>query len=124
MNPFTRFLLGRGRREDQALQAFVEQWDVLEALVIRVFRSKGAETADEAQYQQISSWLRDNYPLWQKRWQPYWQGALVGGLPAVQDPFQRLLTAEKAADFVGDWQAMQYLPAAREALNRYIQAVD
>jgi hypothetical protein len=124
MNPFTRFLLGSGRKEDQALQTFVERWDALEALVIRVFRSKGAETADEAQYQQLRPWLKDNYPRWQERWQPYWQEALVGGLPVAQDPFQRLLTAEKAADFVGDWEAMQYLPAAREALNRYIQEVD
>jgi hypothetical protein len=41
-----------------------------------------------------------------------------------QDPFLRLLAAEQASDFVGDWEAMQYLPAAREALNLYIQAVE
>ena len=119
MNPFTRFLLGRG--EDRALRAFVERWDALEMLVIRVFRNKGAETADETEYQELRPWLQANYPHWQEKWHPYWQEAKAGGQPARQDPFERILTAENAADFANDWEAMQYLPAAREALNRYIQ---
>jgi hypothetical protein len=119
MNPFTRFLLGRG--EDRALRAFVERWDALEMLVIRVFRNKGPETADETEYQELRPWLQANYPHWQEKWHPYWQEANAGGHPARQDPFERILTAENAADFANDWEAMQYLPAAREALNRYIQ---
>lgn len=121
MNPFTRFLLGKGRGDDKALQEFVERWDALEMLVIRVFRSKGAAPEDETEYQPLRDWLQANYPEWQARWRTYWPETLAGGLPAKQDPFLRLLSAEKAADFVGDWEAMQYLPAARETLNRYIQ---
>lgn len=123
MNPFTRYLLGGGRKEDKALQTFVERWDALEGLVIRVFRNKMAETADETEYQQLRPWLLANYPLWEDKWRPYWQETLVGRLPCESDPFQRLLTAEKAADFIGDWEAMQHLPAAREAINRYIQLI-
>lgn len=120
MNPFTRYLLG-GRREERMLQAFIEHWDALEALVIRVFRGKEATDDDESAYRELRPWLVENYPAWQEKWRPLWQEALVGGLPTQQDPFQRLLSAEKAADFVGDWQAMQNLPAAREAINKYIQ---
>lgn len=121
MNPFTRFLLTRRPKEDYILRAFVERWDALEALIIRVFRGKEAAAADETEYQTLLPWLLINYPSWQEAWQPYWQEAQVGGQPVKQDPFQRILKAEKAADFIGDWEAMQHLPAAREALNRYIQ---
>jgi hypothetical protein len=120
MNPFTRYLLG-GRREEKALQAFIEHWDALEALVIRIFRGKNATDDDESEYRKLHPWLVENYPTWQEKWRPLWQEALVGGVPAGQDPFQRLLTAEKAADFIGDWQAMQHLPVARETINRYVQ---
>jgi hypothetical protein len=102
----------------------VERWDGLEGLVIQVFRGKGAETADESIYKEIRPWLVENYPLWENELRPYWQTAKVGGQTAVQDPFLWLLRAEHAQDFVGDWEAMQYLPAAREGLNRYIQAVE
>jgi hypothetical protein len=121
MNPFTRHLLGGGKQENEALAAFIERWDALEALVIRVFRNKGAETADQTEYQQLRLWLLENYSVWQEQWQPFWQETMAGGLPAKEDPFQRLLKAEEAADFVGDWEALQYLPAARETINRYIQ---
>jgi hypothetical protein len=124
MNPFTRFLLGKKSKKSEALEAFVERCDTLEGLVIRVFRGKGADPADEESYNEIRLWLVENYPLWENDLRPYWQAALVGGQPAEQDPIRRLLSAEQAKDFVGDWEAMQYLPAAREALNRYIQAVE
>lgn len=124
MNSFTRFLLGRGQKGDEMLQAFVERWDALEALVIGVYRGKEAETADETEYRELRSWLLDHYPHWQDTWQPFWQETMVGGQPAGQDPFLRLLAAEQAAGFVGDWEAMQYLPAARETINRYIQRLE
>jgi hypothetical protein len=124
MNPFTRFLLGKKSKKSEALEAFVERCDALEGLVIRVFRGKGADLADEESYKEIRRWLVENYPLWENDLRSYWQAALVGGQPAEQDPIRRLLSAEQAKDFVGDWEAMQYLPAAREALNRYIQAVE
>ena len=86
--------------------------------------ARWSETADETIYKEIRDWLVDNYSLWENELRPYWQATKVGGQKAEQDPFLRLLTAERAQDFVGDWQAMQNLPAAREALNRYIQAIE
>jgi hypothetical protein len=120
MNPFTRFLVQLLPKEDSSLQAFVHHWDALEALVIRVYRSAMVETADEEEYQELFTWLQENYVHWQDHLQPYWQETKVGGQITAQDPFLRLITVRQAADFVGDWAAMQHLPAAREALNRYI----
>ena len=36
------------------------------------------------------------------------------------DPFRLLLAFEHPADIRDDWNAMQHLPAAREALNRFV----
>ena len=36
------------------------------------------------------------------------------------DPFQMLIDFHTPNDIVGNWTAMQHLPAAREALNQYI----
>jgi hypothetical protein len=124
MNPFTRFLLGRKSTKVSALEALVEHWDALEALVIRVYKGKEADTADLAEYEQLKGWLVENYTVWENELRPFWQATRAGGRLTEQDPFLRLLAAEQAGDFVGDWEAMQHLPAAREALNRFIQAAE
>ena len=118
MNPFSRFLTQWSG--DASLKAFVAHWDLLEALVIRVYKGAAASEDDDAQWREHSSWLRERYPPWRQRLAPHWRQATVGGEPAKEDPFLRLLSAERAAEFVGDWQALQNLPAAREALNRLL----
>lgn len=121
MNIFTRFL--SGGLQDGRLEEWISHWDVLEALVVRVYKGKGATAEDEGEYGRIRPWLQENYSQWQVALKPHWQVALVAGKPAKVDPFERLMRAERAADFVGDWEAMQVLPAAREALNRLLLAI-
>jgi hypothetical protein len=125
VNPFTRFLLRRlGRLADQppedGLQAFVERWDALEALVIRVFKAKSAGQADLAEHAQLRGWLVEHYPHWQAALAVYWPGKRAGGQPLESDPFAWLLAIERAEGFIMNWRAMQTLPAAREALNEYV----
>lgn len=120
MNPFTRFLAAR--LADPSLQALIRAWDELEALVIRVYKSGQATPEDEATYAHVRAWLTRHYAAWAPALQPHWQAALVAGIPAPGDPFLRLTAAVSALDFVGDWEAMQNLPAAREALNRLVLA--
>ena len=119
MNPFTRFLR-QWNQGDAELDQLVEHCDALESLIIRVYKAGEATAGDEAQYQAIRRWMRDNYPFWQDALRPLWQQAQVAGRPAVQDPFLRLTAPESASAFAGDWEAMQVLPAAREALNRLL----
>lgn len=119
MNPFTRFLR-QWAQDDAELEQLVEQWDALESLVIRVYKEGEASAADEEAYRAIRRWMRENYHAWQEALRPYWQEAQVGGRPAETDPFLRLTAPESASAFAGDWEAMQMLPAAREALNRVI----
>ncbi|MDX1664717.1 MAG: hypothetical protein R3272_13065 [Candidatus Promineifilaceae bacterium] len=119
MNPFTRFLrqwLG----DDDDVDALVGHWDALEALIIRVYKQGEATPADEAEYQALRRWMQANYGTWAGELRPLWQETEVAGAPAEHDPFLRLTTPRAAADYVGDWNAMQHLPAAREALNRLV----
>jgi hypothetical protein len=118
MNPFTRAILKRN--QDRRLKDFVRHWDALEALVIRVYKGNQASPEDDEEYCHIRQWLLEDYPRWQESLALYWHAALVAGEPASEDPFTYLMAKSNAADFVGDWRAMQNLPAAREALNEYL----
>jgi hypothetical protein len=118
MNPFSRFL--RQWSEDENVHRLLEHCDALEALVVRVYKAGEASAADEAEYQAIRRWLHANYGKWEPRLRPHWQRARVAGKNAGEDPILELLAHESAASFVGDWEAMQRLPAAREALNQML----
>jgi hypothetical protein len=118
VNPFTRAILKH--ITDPVLGEFVVHWDALEFLVIRVFRAKAASQPDQAEYRHLRSRLSRDYPRWQEALRPYWQEARVAGQAASQDPFRFLLSESDPGWFVGNWSAMQHLPAAREALNQFL----
>ncbi len=118
MNPFTHFLSLRS--PDRRLRAFIGAWDELEALVIRVYKANRVAAEDDVSYRQVRAGLVERKGHWAEWARPHGQASGGGGAPPAQDPFLRLISAESAAAFVGDWEAMQYLPAAREALNRLV----
>jgi hypothetical protein len=124
VNPVTRAILMKIRDRQlpafRDLERFVDRWDALEALVIRVYRAGEVSAADEGEYRSLRAWLARHYPRWQGVLQPYWQQARIAGESVQQDPFLALWVPSQAAGFVGDWAAMQRLPAAREALNRFL----
>lgn len=119
MNPFTRFLVRRV--QNQSLQQFVAYWDRLEVLVIAVYKSRQATPENEIEWAAIRPSLQNLYQLWAERLAPFWVNALVAGEKAKEDPFLALLMPARAADFIGNWRAMQTLPAARESLNQLLQ---
>jgi hypothetical protein len=118
MNPFTAALLKQ--IDDRRLVEFARRWDELEALVIRVFKGKAAQAGDAREHRRSRAWLQANYPRWEPELARYWPQARLAGGPAKQDPFAFLLNVDKAEGFIGNWAAMQNLPAAREALNQYL----
>jgi hypothetical protein len=118
MNPFTRAissLLGGGN-----IEQFAKRWEALETLVNRVYQARAASPADMKEYQKMSNWLRKHYPSYQASLAPHWRRTRIAGEPAVKDPFAQLLAMRNAGEFVANWQAMQCLPAAREALNNFM----
>ena len=120
MNLFTKHLSQRKRNKQ--LAQLIAHWDQLELLIITVFKSQQATAEDERIYAETRQWLLQNYQNWETELGAFWPATLVGGAPAPEDPFRRLFQHQQAADFVGDWVAMQNLAAAREALNRLVIA--
>lgn len=118
MNPFTKML--SARLQEQRLRDFIARWDALEALVVRVYRAQRATPEDEAEYERLRSWLLQHYAEWQAALEPHWRSAKRAGRLCQSDPFMDMLRPAQATEFVGSWELMQALPAAREALNRLI----
>lgn len=118
MNPFTRFL--QQWTQDKELNTLVEHCDALEALVIRVYKKGKASGADEAEYQALRRWLQANYTAWEPQLRPFLETTNERAAGKPDDPIRAIIRVEHAADFVGNWSAMQQLPSAREALNRLI----
>jgi hypothetical protein len=111
------------RTKDRHLQEFVSQWDRLEALVISIYRINVAAAEDEAAYRKLKDWLRKGYPHWQQALRTHWQVTRVAGEIITEDPYLKILAVQDAGSFSGNWEAMQTLPAAREALNSLLLSV-
>ena len=118
MNPFTKSITSQLHQPE--LQAFVEHWDALEALVIGVFQAKAITAADDRDYTNVRNWLQQHYSAWQVSLEPLWRQSLRGGKPSEDDPFVFLVEPTTPAAFIGSRIHIQALPAAREALNRLI----
>jgi hypothetical protein len=59
--------------------------------------------------------------VWSAYLRPYWQKTKAAGEHTQTDPFQLVLDLEAPDAILGDWRAMQHLPAAREALNLFVR---
>lgn len=117
-NPFTRFLSQWSSDNDFA--AFVAHWDRLERVVVGVYRAKLDQAEAAAEYRAVWPWLRQQYPRRRDTLRPHWQATRAAGESTQVDPFDLLLAIDSPAAIPGDWRAMQHLPAAREAINRYL----
>jgi hypothetical protein len=116
-NPYTQALLPPSGPGREATLAFVAHWDALESLVLAVYRQGGSSPAEEAEWRELRAWLQRHYP---ER-----AAALAAhrpGGPAAPDPFLALLQAPDADAFAADRPGLARLPAAREALNRWLLA--
>lgn len=118
MNPFTKFL--NQWSSNKPFEDFIIQWDTLEMIVVKVYREK--MTLEEARpfFDKTWPWLRKNYQRWEGDLRPYWQQTKAAGETTKTDPFQMLIDLPTPEAILGNWSAMQHLPAAREALNQYL----
>ena len=89
-------------------------------LVVHVYREKMTPEEAAGEYAAVWPWLRVEYGRWQPALEPHWRATRAAGAPTQTDPFLLLLALESPAAICGDWPAMQHLPAAREAINRYL----
>lgn len=117
-NPFTRYLSQWSA--DRRLHHFVDYWDRLELLVVQVYREKMTPAEAQPEFEAVWPWLREAYAGWAETLRPFWQQTRAAGAPTQRDPFRLLLAFERPEAILGDWGAMQHLPAAREALNQLV----
>ena len=88
--------------------------------MVAVYREKRPVAEAETQFNETWSWLRKQYPRWSDQLRPFWQQTKAAGKTTEVDPFQLILNIQQPQDILGDWRAMQHLPAAREAINQFI----
>lgn len=119
-NPVGRWLRREAPGALGALREWSERWDELESLILRVYRSDRSESGDESEFEALRLWLWDHYAEWSEPLEPLWRQSMEAGEACESDPFDRMLRVASAASFRGNWEALQALPAAREALNRLL----
>jgi hypothetical protein len=119
MNPFTRFL-NQWTKNRPNLAEFIDHWDTLEALAIGVYKAGEPTDEDEQRYAVARTYMLTHYDNFSGPLKEFWKKSKVGGRLDHADPFEYLFQYESAVGFVGNWAALQHLPAAREALNSYL----
>ena len=117
MNPVTQNLLDQ--LPGNAIAEFVLAWNNLEFHAIQMYRNKFASPQSETEFDDTLSQLATQYPKWQASLETHWQGTTIKGQPLLEDPFQKLIGISPP-EWVDHWEAMQTLPAAREALNNFL----
>jgi hypothetical protein len=120
MNPVTRALLKQ--ISDQQLEKFAEDWDNLEALVVEIYKQKSLSFEQQEDFFQLQEGLQERYASLREELGLFWPKTKVRGEPVTADPFAALIAKRAAQEFVGNWDAMRTLPAAREALNLMLMA--
>jgi len=120
MNPVTQALLKQVN--DPALQAFVQDWDTLNDLVIEIYQQKSKSFDQQELYFEVRERLRKSYAGLAAQLAPFWKKVKIKGELVTNDPFLALIGKRSAKEFVENWEVMKTLPAAREALNEMLMA--
>jgi hypothetical protein len=76
---------------------------------------------DETGYHALQQVLKRHLEVWGAALETTLPAATIAGQSAEHNPFEEILGRPTASAFVGDWTAMQMLPAARQALNSLLQ---
>ena len=118
MNPVTKTLLEE--LGDHSIAEFVQWWDAFEGTVIRVYKTKTVLEEDSLRLLEAREAIAHIIGRWQVVLKPYWQDLLIDGAPVSADPYRHLLDFDRPDSFIDNWAAMQTLPVAREAINRFL----
>lgn len=120
MNPVTRGLLDQVG--DPRLEAFAENWDALEALVVEIYKQKSLSFSQQEEFFRLQESLKPAYTDLQTEIGRFWPLTKIKGELVTEDPFLAIIEKPSAREFVENWPAMKTLPAARESLNQLLMA--
>ena len=88
--------------------------------MVQVYSEKLPVVEAAEQFDETWGWLREQYPRWSEQLQTFWQQTKAAGQKTEVDPFQLILDIQHPHNILGNWHAMQHLPAAREAINQFV----
>jgi hypothetical protein len=120
VNPITQALLKQ--LSDPQLGEFARDWEDLESLVVEIYQQNSVSFEQQQDFYQLRERLRQSYALLHEELDLFWPLTKIRGEPVTADPFITVIGMEAAKGFLGNWDAMRTLPAAREALNHLLIA--
>jgi hypothetical protein len=121
MNPYTQTLIAQ--IDEPELEQFTRLWDALEASAIEIYRSGRCLPDEAADYKSLLEELNSAYPTWERALEPNWKASRIKGESDNRDPFAPLLNMKACSDWVENQDMFRLLPAAREAINRYLSSL-
>lgn len=116
--------LNPGRVDQKEIDLFIANWEMLEELVTDVYSKGQVDPTDRDLFGSLKFALKRYYRLLAEELKPFWRQVKVAGKLLKNDPFAELLDAPGLSAFLTNWEAIQKVPAAREALNLMLVAVD
>jgi hypothetical protein len=99
------------------VQMFLANWELLEELVSEVYTKGQVDPPDRDLFGSLKLALRRYYIALADELRPFWRQVRVAGRKLKQDPIIELLDVPGLSAFLTNWEVIEKVPAAREALN-------
>lgn len=103
--------------DENQVEMFVANWEMLEELVTEVYSKGQVEPTDRDLFGSLKLALKRYHRYLADELRPFWQQVKIAGRFLKNDPFAELLDTPGLSGFITNWDRMQMVPAAREALN-------
>ena len=106
-----------GGIDERQIMTFAANWEILEELVADVYAKGQVDPKDRDLFGSLKLALKRYYRSLAEELQPFWQQVKVAGRALTKDPFAELLDTPGLTTLITNWEVMEQVPAAREALN-------
>ena len=103
--------------DEKEIEAFIANWEILEELVEEVYYKGEVEPTDRHLFGSLKMAIKRYYSQLSDELRPFWMQVKIAGQLLRNDPFAELLDTPGLSAFLTNWDRMQMVPAAREALN-------
>lgn len=103
--------------DEKEIKAFIANWEILEELVEEVYFKGEVEPTDRHLFGSLKLAIKRYYLQLADELKPFWMQVKIAGKLLRNDPFAELLDTPGLSAFLTNWDRMQMVPAAREALN-------
>jgi hypothetical protein len=103
--------------DEKNIEALIANWEIFEELVEEVYSKGEVEPTDRHLFGSLKLAIQRYYLQLADELRPFWMQVKIAGQLLKNDPFAELLDTPGLSAFLTNWDRMQMVPAAREALN-------